>query len=91
MKQNKNEVFGITLSALKKKKFVFDFRKCEGGGSYTSFNIHRVPGEVVNGSKFLGFQFLNKLSWQTTWPYLHLILTSLLSDLITSTEQICNV
>ncbi len=45
----------INYSALKNKKFVFHFRKCEGGGCYTSFNIHRVPGEVVNGSKCLAF------------------------------------
>lgn len=55
----RNGVFGMTLVHW---KHVFNFRKCEGGGSNTSLNIHRVPGEVVNGSKFLGFQFLNTLS-----------------------------
>ncbi len=65
----RKKVFGLTLTCALKKKFVFHIRKCESGGSYTSFNIHRVPGEVVNGSKCLGFQFLNDLSWPIyTYP-----------------------
>ncbi len=60
-----------------KNKFVFHFRKCEGGG-YTSFN---------KGCQWFQMSCLLVSKWSEL-AYLHL---SLLGDLITSTEKICHV